>query len=268
MINKIATQIKNKIGNKQPKIAIILGSGLGSIGDEITEKIIINYSQIDGFPQSTVSGHAGRLIVGNLMGKEVLCMQGRVHLYEGHKSQDINTIIKAFKSIGIQQLIVTNAAGSLDLDMPAGSIMLISDHINFSGQNPLVGANDDTLGPRFLDVSNAYDKEIRNKIKTLAQKENIKLFEGTYLMVMGPNFETSAEIRAFKILGANAVGMSTVPEVLSALHSDMKVLGFSAITNLGTGLQTQSQSHTETLSQANQSSKNMIQLIKLYLKEA
>lgn len=268
MINKIATQIKNKIGNKQPKTAIILGSGLGAIGDEILDKTIINYSEIEGFPQSTVSGHAGRLIAGRLMGQEVLCMQGRVHLYEGHKPQDINTIIKAFKSIGIENLIVTNAAGSLDLDMPAGSIMLISDHINFSGQNPLVGPNDDSLGPRFLDVSNAYDKDIRTKIKEIAQKEKIKLFEGTYLMVMGPNFETAAEIRAFAVLGANAVGMSTVPEVLSAVHSGMKVLGFSAITNLGTGLQKQAQSHEETLSQGNDASKNMIKIIKAYLKEA
>lgn len=266
MLNTIVSEIKNKIGNKKPKTAIILGSGLGPIGEEIQNPTIIKYKDIKGFPQSTVSGHLGRLIIGELEGKEVLCMQGRIHLYEGHKPQDINLIIKAFKLLGIEELIVTNAAGSLNIDMLAGSIMLISDHINFSGQNPLIGINDDNLGPRFPDVSNAYDKDIRTKIKNIAKEENIKIYEGTYMMVLGPNFETSAEIRAFKVLGADAVGMSTVPEVLSAVHSGMKVLGFSAITNLGTGLQKEAQSHNETILQGEKASQNLIKIIKKYLK--
>ncbi|MDD4557109.1 MAG: purine-nucleoside phosphorylase [Alphaproteobacteria bacterium] len=267
MIEKIAQQIQAKIGNKKPKIALILGSGLGKIAEEIKNPVTIGYEEIDGFPRSTVSGHAGKLIIGEFEGKEILCMQGRIHLYEGHEPQKIDLIIKAFRKIGIEQLIVTNAAGSLNLDMPAGSIMMISDHINFSGKNPLIGVNNDALGPRFPDVSNAYDRDIRSKIKKIAQQENIKLYEGVYLMVLGPNFETAAEIRAFKVLGADAVGMSTVPEVLSAVHSGMKVLGFSVITNLGTGLQKQAQSHDETMKEGNKASQNLISLLKISLKE-
>lgn len=267
MITKIATQIKSRLGSYHPEIAIILGSGLGKLGDEIENKIIIPYAEIEGFPISTVSGHQGQLIIGKLEGKDVLCMQGRIHLYEGHAPQSINTFIKAFKLLGIKNLIVTNAAGSLDPNMPPGSIMLIADHINFSGQNPLVGKNDDQYGPRFPDMSNAYNQEIRQQVKDIAQREHIKLFEGVYLMVMGPNFETSAEIRAFRTLGADAVGMSTVPEVLAAVHSGLKVLGLSVITNFGTGLQQGAQSHEETLLQANNAAKNLTLLVKTYIKE-
>ncbi|MFV0626230.1 MAG: purine-nucleoside phosphorylase [Alphaproteobacteria bacterium] len=267
MIEKITSQIQAKIGNRKPKIAIILGSGLGQIGEEIENAVTIKYEDIEGFPRSTVSGHAGKLIIGTFEGKEVLCMQGRIHLYEGHEPQKIDLIIKSFKKLGIEKLIVTNAAGSLNLDMPAGSIMMISDHINFSGKNPLIGVNNDGLGPRFPDVSNAYDRDIRAKAKEIAQKEGIKLYEGVYLMVLGPNFETAAEIRAFKVLGADAVGMSTVPEVLSAVHSGMKVLGFSVITNLGTGLQKQAQSHNETISEGQKASQNLIKLLKSCFKE-
>ncbi|MDR1694762.1 MAG: purine-nucleoside phosphorylase [Lactobacillaceae bacterium] len=267
MIDKISAQIKNKIGNKQPKTAIILGSGLGKIADELTDKTIIKYEDIEGFPQSSVSGHAGQLVIGRLEGVEILCMQGRVHLYEGHKPQSIDLIIKSFKKLGIEYLIVTNAAGSLDINMPAGSLMLIKDHINFSGQNPLVGVNDDKSGPRFPDLSNAYDHDIRNIVKNTAKKEDIKLYEGVYLMVLGPNFETAAEIKAFRILGADAVGMSTVPEVVSAVHSGMKVLGFSVITNLGTGMRDGKQSHEETLHEGKKASQNLINLLKAYIKE-
>lgn len=267
MIDKIATQIKDRLDGRCPEIALILGSGLGAIADSLTDEIIISYNELQGFPQSTVSGHAGRLIVGKLEGREILCMQGRVHLYEGHSPREIDNIIKAFKKIGVKTLIVTNAAGSLDVNMPAGSVMLINDHINFSGQNPLIGKNDDSLGVRFPDMSDAYNSEFRNRVEEIAKRENVRLFEGTYLMVMGPNFETAAEIRAFQVLGANAVGMSTVPEVISAIHSGMRVLGLSAITNLGTGLQKQSQSHDETLAQGNKTAENITKLIKGFIKE-
>ena len=173
----------------------------------------------------------------------------------------------AFKAIGVKKLIVTNAAGSLNADMPAGSLMLISDHINFSGKNPLLGANDEKYGPRFVDLSNAYDVDLRNKIKKIAEQSDLKLYEGVYLMVLGPNFETAAEIRAFKTLGADAVGMSTVPEVLSAIYTGMKVLGVSVITNLGTGLKTSAQSHTETLEQAQKATQKLAQLLKEYMEK-
>jgi len=249
-----------------PETLLILGSGLGMLADEITNKIVIEYEKI-GFPKSSVLGHAGQLVVGTLGNKEVVCMQGRFHLYEGHNPELIKNVMCAFKAIGVQNLIVTNAAGSLNTDMPAGSLMLISDHINFSGKNPLVGANDEKYGPRFVDLSNVYDISLRNKIKSIADKHNIKLFEGVYLMVLGPNFETAAEIKAFKILGADAVGMSTVPEVLSAVYSGMKVLGVSVITNLGTGLKTSVQSHTETLREAQKATQKLATLLKIYMEE-
>ena len=256
-----AEQIKAKLKDFTPDIALILGSGLGSVADQIKNPIIMEYSSIKDFPQSSVTGHNGRFIFGTLQNQKVLCMQGRVHLYEGHKPQLIAQLIKTFKLLNIKKLIVTNAAGSLDTNMPGGSIMLITDHINLSFNNPLIGPNDDNFGPRFPDMSNAYDKQFQQIALTTAQDLNIKLHQGTYLMVSGPNFETAAEIKAFQILGANAVGMSTVPEVISAAYCGIPVLGFSVITNLGTGLQNQPQSHEETLRMASQASQNLSTLL-------
>ncbi len=267
MIEHIAEQIRGRLGGLRPETLIILGSGLGRLGDEIENKIIVPYAEIDGFPHSTVSGHQGQLIAGKLEGRDVLCMQGRIHLYEGHAPQSINTIIKAFQLLGIRQLIVTNAAGSLTKDMPAGSLMLISDHINLSGANPLAGPDDERFGPRFPDMSDAYSQTLRQKAKAAAGKENIRLLEGVYLMVLGPTFDTAAEIRAYRILGADAVGMSTVPEVICAVHSGMQVLGFSVITNLGTGLRDGFQSHAETLAQGEKAGADLIKLVKAFLRE-
>lgn len=266
MIDTYVQNLKKELGNKKPDTLLILGSGLGSLADEIKNKVIIEYEKV-GFPKSSVSGHAGQLVVGTLGKTEVVCMQGRFHLYEGHHPELIKNVMCAFKAIGVKKLIVTNAAGSLNADMPAGSLMLISDHINFSGKNPLLGANDEKYGPRFVDLSNAYDVDLRNKIKKIAEQSDLKLYEGVYLMVLGPNFETAAEIRAFKTLGADAVGMSTVPEVLSAIYTGMKVLGVSVITNLGTGLKTSAQSHTETLEQAQKATQKLAQLLKEYMEK-
>lgn len=265
-IEKIATQISQRLGKYKPRTGIILGTGLGNLGNSIKSPQIIPYNKIDGFPVSTVSGHKGQLIIGELEGKEVLCMQGRVHLYEGHPASSINTIISAFRQIGIEELIVTNAAGSLHKDMPAGSLMLIKDHINLNIPNPLIGPNNEKYGPRFPDMSDAYTSSIREKIKKIAKTQKIKLFEGTYMMMLGPCFETSAEIKALQVLGADAVGMSTVPEVICAVHSGMKVLGISVITNLGTGIQEQKQSHEETLAQAAQAAEKLNILIKTYIR--
>ena len=260
-INQVAQQIKAKIGGYTPKIGIILGSGLGGVAEAIENPVIIPYEEIEGFPKSTVSGHAGRLVVGKLNGVDVLCMQGRIHLYEGHAPQIIREIIHAFKLIGITKLFVTNAAGVLNPELTPGTIMLICDHINLSFANPLIGANDDTLGPRFPDMSNAYDKNLRNLALHTAAEYDIPLKQGVYLMVSGPNFETAAEVRAFGILGGDAVGMSTVPEVIAANHAGLAVLGFSVITNFGTGLQQQSQSHTETLTAAGRAADKLSQLL-------
>lgn len=267
MIEQIATQIRKRLGHYQPETAIILGSGLGNLGDQIQDPIIIDYKDIEGFPVSTVSGHQGRLIIGKLEGKDVLCMQGRIHLYEGLDPQKINLIIKSFQALGIKSLIVTNAAGSLNPNLRPGQLMLIKDHINFSGRNPLVGPNDDNYGPRFPGLRDAYTTNYRNKIKKIATHHKINLQEGVYLMVLGPNFETAAEIKAFQILGADAVGMSTVPEVIAAAHSDLKVLGISVITNMGTGMENTIHDHTETLRQADLAATDLTTLVKDFIKE-
>ena len=254
-------QLKQLLGDFVPEIALILGSGLGQIAENLNQPIKIPYSDIDGFPQSSVSGHTGQFVCGTLNGKNIICMQGRVHLYEGHKPQDICQIIKTLKLLGVKKLIVTNAAGSLNPQIAAGSIMMITDHINMSFSNPLIGPNDDTFGPRFPDMSNAYDKELQLLASSIAKAENVDLNKGVYLMVSGPNFETAAEVKAFGILGGDAVGMSTVPEVISASYCDIKTLGFSVITNMGTGLQKATQSHEETLAMATKATGNLAKLI-------
>jgi len=265
MIN--CNQLKKLLENRQPQTAIILGSGLGGVADAVKNPLTIAYKDIDGFPQSTVAGHSGQFVIGTIAGKEVLCMQGRFHLYEGHQPQVIAQVIRCLKEIGIRELIITNAAGSLNSKIAPGSLMLINDHINFSGRNPLVGANDDNIGPRFPAMGNAYDSELRAKMATVAKRLGIDLPQGVYLMVLGPNFETAAEIRAFRILGADAVGMSTVPEVIAAVHAGIKVVAVSAITNYGTGMQTKPLSHEETLANAQLAAENLTRLIIAYLKE-
>lgn len=265
MIN--TEQFKRLLADKRPQTAVILGSGLGSVADAVEDPLTIDYAAIEGFPRTTVAGHSGKMIVGRLGQSEVLCLQGRFHLYEGHRPQVIAEVVNALKAVGVNRLIVTNAAGSLNPEFTPGSLMLIKDHINFSGQNPLVGANDESTGPRFPDMSNAYDRDMRRQAKELAAKLGINLPEGVYLMVLGPNFETAAEIRAFRTLGADAVGMSTVPEVIAAVHAGIKVLAVSAVTNFGTGLQETPLSHEETIAGAARASSALTALITNYLKE-
>lgn len=266
MTTDYVKNLRRCLADKRPETLLILGSGLGGLADSLQNKTETTYSEL-GFPASTVKGHAGKLAVGEVAGKTIACMQGRFHLYEGYEPALIKNVMAAFAAVGIKNLIVTNAAGSLRPDMPAGSLMLITDHINFSGRNPLVGANDDNVGPRFPDMSEAYNKTECAKIKAVAAREGIKLHEGVYLMVLGPNFETPAEVKAFGILGADAVGMSTVPEVIAAVYAGIKVVGVSVITNLGTGLQTSVQSHAETLAQADEASKKLARLLQLYMEE-
>lgn len=261
----IAEVLKNKLNGFTPEIAIILGSGLGSLADKITNPTYIKYNEIPDFPQSSVSGHKGQFVCGYLQNKKIICMQGRVHLYEGNSPQTIRQIIHGLKLLGVNKLIVTNAAGSLNKNISAGSIMMITDHINLSSFNPLIGTNDETLGPRFPDMSNAYSQNFQNLIRQTAAELNIPLKEGTYLMVSGPNFETAAEVKAFGLLGGDAVGMSTVHEVISAVHCGMEVMGFSVITNLGTGLSDNALSHEETLSMGQKASENLSLLINTIL---
>lgn len=267
MIKKTAEFIKSSLSLKSPKIAVILGSGLSGFASQLENVKSIKYKDIPSFPQSTVSGHKGELLRGFLGGKEVICLNGRFHLYEGHNHEVIAKVIRILKELGVEKLIVTNAAGSLNTELAPGSLMLINDHINFSGKNPLIGANDDNYGPRFPSMNDAYSAKLREKCHKIAKKQGINLKEGVYLMVLGPNFETKAEIRAFSILGADAVGMSTVPEVISATHCAIEVLGISVITNYAAGIMNNNPSHQETLEEANKASQKLTNLIIEFIKE-
>ena len=265
MINK--EQFKSLLRDRNPKTAIILGSGLKKVADSITNAMIIKYKDIEGFPQSTVEGHLSQMVIGTLGKREVLCMQGRFHLYEGYEPYIIADMVQALRFVGIEELIITNAAGSLNPEIVPGDIMLIKDHINFSGRNPLSGPNVDAIGPRFVDMSNAYDRGLRAKVRNVAANIGLKLKEGVYIMVLGPNFETAAEIKAFRLWGGDAVGMSTVPEVLSAVHCGIKVVAFSIITNFGTGMNCTPLSHEETLAVSDKAAENLTRLIQAYVTE-
>ena len=253
--------------NTQPDIAVILGSGLTNFFDQKDVLYSISYEKLSGFPQPSVQGHTGKLELGSLFNKKVVCMYGRSHIYEGHDPSILTNPIRFLKDIGCKLLIITNAAGSLNTDMPAGSLMAISDHINWSGYNPLIGENNDSYGPRFPDMSDAYNQYYRDQIKETAKKINQKLYEGIYCMVSGPNFETPAEINAFKIMGASAVGMSTVPESLIANHCSLPAIAISVITNLAAGMNKTKLSHQETLDNSALAEKHLLKLIKNFIND-
>ncbi len=267
MLTEAKEFIQGKLPLQKPSAAVILGTGLGGFAAGISCVQRLNYKDIPGFPQSTVQGHRGELLHGSLGGKELLCLNGRFHLYEGHDPRVIAEVIHLLKDLGISRLIVTNAAGSLRKDMPPGSLMLIKDHINFSGRNPLVGSNNERYGARFPAMNGAYTENLRQKCKEIAVKNSIYLAEGIYLMVLGPNFETAAEVKAFAQWGADAVGMSTVPEVIAAVHCGMEVLGVSVITNYAAGLMANTPSHQETLEEADKATASMNRLISEFIKE-
>lgn len=231
----------------KPRIGLILGSGLGGLAEAIENASVIPYDALPGFPAATVEGHVGRLVLGTLGGQPVACMQGRFHLFEGHAPQDLALPVRALKLAGIEALILTNAAGSLNPDFAPGSLMMLSDHINMLGGNPLVGPNDERFGPRFHDMTETYDASLRGSLRETAAGLGITLHEGVYIAVLGPNFETPAEIRAYRTLGADAVGMSTVPEAIVARHCGLKVAAISTITNLAAGMTGEALSHDDTL---------------------
>ena len=230
-----------------PKTALILGSGLGAFADKLADARDIPYDAIPGFPIPSVAGHSGRLRVGSAAGCPLVCMQGRLHAYEGHPAPALAVPIRILKGLGVERLIITNAAGGLKQSLPAGTLMIVEDHINFSGQNPLIGPNDESVGPRFFDMTYAYDPGLRAAMKQAAGKAGIAVTSGVYAYCLGPNFETPAEVRMLAMLGADAVGMSTVPECLAAIHVGLKVAALSLITNLAAGLSGAPLTHEETL---------------------
>ncbi|WP_404329173.1 purine-nucleoside phosphorylase [Mesobacillus maritimus] len=245
-IKNAAEFLKDKF-NQPVQIGLILGSGLGILADEIENPVKIPYSDIPDFPVSTVEGHAGQLVFGTLNGVVVAAMQGRFHFYEGYSMDKVTFPVRVMKELGIEHLIVTNAAGGVNESFSPGDLMLISDHINNMGTNPLVGPNDAELGPRFPDLSEAYSKDLRKLARDTASRLDIAVQEGVYVGNSGPVYETPAEVRMLRILGGDAVGMSTVPEVIVARHSGMKVLGISCISNMAAGILDQPLSHDEVI---------------------
>lgn len=256
--------IKSIAPNFSPKIALVLGSGLGEFADSIEKIAEISYAELDGFPVSGVGGHAGKLILGKVEGRQVVAMQGRVHYYENAQVEAMKIPIHCFKQLGCETIILTNAAGSLDTNAGPGSVMVINDYINFTGVSPLFS---ETGNERFVNMVNAFDKELRHKILTIADDNNIPLSKGVYAWMCGPQFETPAEINAIKILGANAAGMSTVPETIIARQQKMKVLALSVITNYAAGMDDQPLSHEQTMKYANKASAIFKTILTEFIKE-
>ena len=231
----------------RPRIGLVLGSGLGGFADSLTDSARVPYAEIPAFPQSTAIGHAGQMVIGNAGNVAVAAMQGRVHLYEGYSAQEITFPIRVFARMGIRAVILTNAAGGINLSYSQGALVLIRDHINLQGANPLVGANDDRFGVRFPDMTHAYAKEFRAIAREEAGKLKIKLEEGIYAGLLGPSYETPAEIEYLRRIGADLVGMSTVAEVIAARHMQLKVLAISCVTNMAAGILDQPLSHAEVM---------------------
>ena len=234
-------------GVQAPDLAIVLGSGLGAFADGLADAVRIPYAEIPHWPASTVVGHAGVLVVGTLRGRRVVTLSGRAHAYEGHDFRTVTFAMRVLGALGVPRVVLTNAAGGINTSFGAGALMVIDDHINLMGGNPLVGPNDEQVGPRFPDMSEVYSRRLRAAADAAAAEAGIALRHGVYVAVLGPSYETPAEIRAFRVLGADAVGMSTVPEAIVARHMGLEVLGLSCITNMAAGVLPQPLVHDEVM---------------------
>lgn len=265
-IEKAVEYIKEKSGF-EPEIGIVLGTGLGSLGDYIEKVSVIDYSDIPEFPVSTVVGHAGRLILGYLEGRKVIAMQGRFHYYEGYTMQEVTIPVRVMKELGIKLLVASNACGGLNPNFKAGDIMIITDHINFMGTNPLIGPNLDDFGPRFPDMSEVYDKEMVKTLEKVAAAQKIAVHKGVYGAVSGPAYETKAELRMMIRLGSDTVGMSTVPEAIVAKHCGLKVAGVSCITDMAIPDTMTAPSHEEIVKVAESVKPRFVTLVKQFVKE-
>lgn len=263
-IEEAADYVRKRVGDV-PDFAVILGSGLGAFADRLTDRVEVAFADIPYFPVSTVEGHSGRLVRGTLDSTPVLVMQGRFHYYEGYSMEEVVFPLRCMLDLGIKNLIVTNAAGSVDGDYRPGDLMLIRDHIKLHGDSPLRGSNIDRFGPRFNDMSDPYSKDIRQLAKECGEELGIPLKEGVYFYMTGPSYETAAEIKAINILGANAVGMSTVPEVIVAAHGGMEVMGLSCITNMGTGIVDRKVGHEEVIRAGAEASEKFMRILQLVI---
>ncbi|MEI3607569.1 purine-nucleoside phosphorylase [Pseudogracilibacillus sp. SE30717A] len=263
-------EAKNYVTSKTklvPEIGIILGSGLGSLADEMEDATVIPYADIPHFSKSSAVGHANELVIGKMEGKIVVAMKGRYHYYEGYSLDEVTFPVRVMQALGIDKLIITNACGAVNTDFNPGELMLITDHINLVGTNPLIGKNNDDLGTRFPDVSEVYNRELRNIVLKVAEEKDITLREGVYGWWSGPVYETPAEIRMIRTLGGDAIGMSTVPEATVAIHGGLKVLGVSCLTNMACGILDEPLSHDEVIEVAAKSRDIFVHLIKNVIKE-
>jgi purine-nucleoside phosphorylase len=266
-VSEAASFLKSKLGSLHPRIGIVLGSGLGAVADVVTEPVVVPYAQIPHFPQSTVESHSGRIVAGLLNKIPVVVMQGRVHYYEGYSPLEVTFPMRVLGALGLQTVVLTNAAGGIQEGYRVGQLVALSDHINFMGWNPLIGPNEPHFsiwsgaGLRFPDMTEAYSKRLRALAHEAAKEENFELVEGVYLAVSGPSYETPAEIRAFRALGATLVGMSTVPETIVARHMGIEVLGISCVTNLAAGLGTTSLSQQEVIETGRQVERQFARLL-------
>ena len=265
MLETAIDYIKNIIGDFQPEIGIILGSGLGELADEFCLKSI-SYSDIPGFETSTISGHKGQLVFAEINNKKVIMMQGRFHFYEGHSIQKVVFPVKVMKKLGVKTLIVTNAAGGVNPAFRPSDLMIITDHINYMGVNPLIGKNDDSMGERFPDMSEIYTKSLVDLVKQIGNELGIDLQEGVYMALTGPSYETPAEVKMARVIGADAVGMSTVPEAVIASWAGMDVIGLSCICNSAAGVSTVGLSHSDVIEAANVAKNKFKTLVKEIIK--
>ena len=264
-IERAADAVRAKI-NALPEAALILGSGLGDAASRVEDAVRIPYRDVPGMPLPSVSGHGGQIIIGRLCGRTVAVLDGRVHYYEGYSQREVAFPVRVTSRLGVKTLIITNAAGGINTSFKPGTLMLISDHINMSGGNPLIGENLDSFGPRFPDMSAVYTPELRARLKEAAKEEGIELAEGVYVMYSGPNYETPAEIRFFRTIGGDAVGMSTVPEAIAAAHCGMRVVGISCITNMAAGTSDRRLSHAEVLESAAMVSEKLGRLVEIAIR--
>ncbi len=257
--------LASRAGARRPRIGIVLGSGLGAFAEELSDRLEVPYAEIPNWPVSTAIGHAGRLVFGNLDNLEIVAMAGRVHLYEGYSPQQVTFGVRVLAKLGVSSMVFTNAAGGINLKLGRGGLLLISDHINLQGSNPLIGSNDDSLGPRFPDMSEAYSARYREIVKQAGRELGIELSEGVYAALMGPSYETPAEIRYLRTIGADVVGMSTVPEVIVANHMGVRVLGISCVTNMAAGILPQRINHAEVLETGAMVRDTLVRLLKTAL---